>query len=110
MLRVRYESLHRCLNLFCCRLIFFCRSVFLFLLFQRRGETVSPQLCLGFSSQRTSLHCTIIDATLYTTSGQEMQVCLSTQKHRRDCRVTLPTVKFTSNFFFFLKFASGVLI
>lgn len=27
---------------------------------------------LGFSSQRTSLHCTIIEATLYTTSGQEM--------------------------------------
>lgn len=40
--------------------------------FQLGNEPVSQQLCLGFSSQRTSLHCTIIEATLYTTSGQEM--------------------------------------
>lgn len=40
--------------------------------FQLGNEPVLQQLRLGFSSQRTSLHCTIIEATLYTTSGQEM--------------------------------------
>lgn len=41
---------------------------------QLSDEPVSLQLCLGFSSQRTSLHCTMVEATLYTTSGQEMSV------------------------------------
>lgn len=72
---------------------FFNLLLLLFSKFQPGGEPLGLQLCLGFSSQRTSLHCTINDATLYTTSGREMHVCPSTQKRsRRDCRAKLPTV------------------
>lgn len=51
-------------------------------IFQLGDELGSLQLYLGFSSQRTSFHCTIIEATLYTTSGQEMcvYVCLKQSK------------------------------
>lgn len=90
-------NLHHCLNL---------RFTFLFAssysVFQLGNEQDSLQLYLGFSSQRTSLHCTIIEATLYTTSGQEMRVCLRTQKYRCVCQVIPPTVKFY--FFFHIKF------
>lgn len=83
-------NLHHCLNL---------RFTFLFAssysVFQLGNEPVSLQLRLGFSSQRTSLHCTIIEATLYTTSGQEMRVCLSTQKYRCVCQVIPQLFNFT---------------
>lgn len=80
-------NLHHCLNLHFTFLFASSYSVF-----QLGNELVSLQLCLGFSSQRTSLHCTIIEATLYTTSGQEMRVCLSTQKYRCVCQVLPLTV------------------
>lgn len=57
------------LSFFCC---------FFFLLFVFSSSAERPRL--GFSSQRSSLHCTIVDATLYTTSGREMRVCPSTRK------------------------------
>lgn len=81
-------NLHHCLNL---HFTFLFASSYSFF-FQLGSEPVSLQLCLGFSSQRTSLHCTIIEATLYTTSGQEMRVYLSTQKYRCVCQVIPPTV------------------
>lgn len=84
--------------------LFFVTCKQLLWVFQLGNELVSLRLCLGFSSQRTSLHCTIIEATLYTTSGQEMWVCRSTQRYRCVCQVTPPTVWFVLFFLFFLSF------
>lgn len=83
-------SLWICVTVWIC--VVFLRFASSYSVFQLGNELVSLQLCLGFSSQRTSLHCTIIEATLYTTSGQEMRVCLSTQKYRCVCQVIPPTV------------------
>lgn len=87
---------HAQCSLWICFTVGICVFTFIFAsshsVFQLSNELVSPQLGLGFSSQRTSLHCTITEATLYTTSGQEMQVCLSTHKYRCVCQVILPTV------------------
>lgn len=74
-----FESIcHSVLFLFFC-----CFFTFYLLLLSCAARPLSPQLRLGFSSQRTSLHCTIVDATLYTTSAREMHACPSTQKKKK---------------------------
>lgn len=118
MLGVRYESASRLesavnlLYFYVCKQLFVCcRCSFVFFLqLGNESDSLQLQLGLGFSSQRTSLHCTIIEATLYTTSGQEMQVCISTQKYGCVCQVQTPNCLiglfflffYTSNFLSFL--------
>lgn len=75
-------NLYHCLNL---QFTFSFASIYL--VFSWAMSQSHCSFCLGFSSQRTSLHCTIIKATLYTTSGQEMWVCLCTHKNRYVCQV-----------------------
>lgn len=89
-------------------LFFTCKQ--LLWVFQLGNELVSLRLCLGFSSQRTSLHCTIIEATLYTTLGQEMWVCLSTQRYRCVCQVYTPNCLICTFFPFFSLYIKFVFV
>lgn len=83
-----------CVTVSICILLFYLILQAAYRICQLGDELGSLELYLGFSSQRTSFHCTIIEATLYTTSGQEMcvYVCLSSQKYRYVCLAIPPTV------------------